>query len=160
MLPQIGLTEILALGMLALVVLGPRDLSLMMRRLGRWTGKARALAWEFRQSFEEIGRQAELEELKKEVEALKKSTTEDLSGIRKDINETEAEIARDAGVAEMKAKAMAQAKVAAAVEPSDPNQDEVEDVEKDQSEATEAEALAAQVKDELKKAERRKDAAE
>ena len=60
MLPQIGMSEMLLLGMLALVVLGPRDLSLMMRRAGRWTGKLRAMAWEFRQSFEEIGRQAEL----------------------------------------------------------------------------------------------------
>ena len=47
MLPQIGMSEMLLLGMLALVVLGPRDLSLMMRRAGRWTGKLRAMAWEF-----------------------------------------------------------------------------------------------------------------
>lgn len=106
MLPQIGLSEMLLLGMLALVVLGPRDLSLMMRRMGRWTGKLRAMAWEFRQSFDEIGRQAELEELRKEVQALKTNTG--LEEVKRDIEKTDADIAREAGVmaaaARMKAK--------------------------------------------------------
>lgn len=77
MLPQIGLAEMLLLALLALIILGPKDFPLMMRRFGRWTGKLRAMAWEFRQSFDEIGRQAEMEELKKDIEALKKQTNLD-----------------------------------------------------------------------------------
>jgi sec-independent protein translocase protein TatB len=46
----------------------------MMRKFGRFTGKMRALAFEFKQGFDELGRQAELEELRKEVEDLKKHT--------------------------------------------------------------------------------------
>ena len=93
MLPQIGMTEMLVLGILALAVLGPRDLSLMMRRMGRWTGKLRAMAWEFRQSFDEIGRQAELEELKKEVQALKENTG--LEDVKRDLEKTSADISRE-----------------------------------------------------------------
>ena len=89
MMPQIGFSEMLLLGILALVVLGPRDLPLMMRKFGRFTGKLRAMAWEFRQSFDEIGRQAELDELRKEVEALKKSTVDP---IKQDLEQTQAEM--------------------------------------------------------------------
>ena len=46
----------------------------MMRKFGRFTGKMRAMAFEFKQGFDELGRQAELEELRKEVADLKKHT--------------------------------------------------------------------------------------
>ena len=124
MLPQIGMSGMLLLGMLALVVLGPRDLSLMMRRAGRWTGKLRAMAWEFRQSFEEIGRQAELDELRKEVENLKKSTG--LDDVRKDIENADAQIARDAGAADMRARANAENKVKSGSQQAAPNKDAAE----------------------------------
>lgn len=94
MIPQIGFIEILVLGILALVVLGPKDLPLMMRKFGRITGKMRMMAFEFRQSFDELGRQAELEELKKEVEALKKESG--LDELQSDLASTEADIAKDA----------------------------------------------------------------
>ncbi|MEM6625226.1 MAG: Sec-independent protein translocase protein TatB [Pseudomonadota bacterium] len=97
MMPQIGFSEMLLLAMLALVVLGPRDLPLMMRKLGRWTGKARALAWEFRQSFDEIGRQAELQELRKEVESLKKQSG--LDELKTDLEQTSGEVAQEARAA-------------------------------------------------------------
>ena len=105
MMPQIGFSELLLLGALALVVLGPRDLPLMMRKLGRFTGKLRALAWEFRQSFEEIGRQAELDELRKEVEALKQKTG--LDEVRRDLDQTSADISRDMGAAARQAREQA-----------------------------------------------------
>jgi sec-independent protein translocase protein TatB len=74
MLPSLGFQEILLLGVLALVVIGPKDLPLMLRKLGRWTAKLRGMAQEFRTGFDELARQAELDELKKEVEALRRST--------------------------------------------------------------------------------------
>jgi sec-independent protein translocase protein TatB len=74
MMPGIGFGEMVLLAIVAIVVVGPRDLPLMMRKFGRFTGKMRAMAFEFRQGFEELGRQAELEELRREVADLKKHT--------------------------------------------------------------------------------------
>ena len=74
MLPSLGFNEILILGVLALVVIGPKDLPLLLRKLGRWTAKLRGMAQEFRTGFDELARQAELDELKREVEALRRSS--------------------------------------------------------------------------------------
>lgn len=75
MLPSLGFNEILVLGVLALIVLGPKDLPLFFRKLGRWTAKLRGMAQEFRTGFDELARQAELDELKREVEALRRTTS-------------------------------------------------------------------------------------
>jgi sec-independent protein translocase protein TatB len=75
MLPSLGFQEIVLLAVLALVVVGPKDLPLMLRKLGRWTAKLRAMAQEFRHGFDELARQAELDELKKEVDALRRNQT-------------------------------------------------------------------------------------
>ena len=69
--PGIGGLEILVIGLLALIVVGPKDLPLLMRKVGKAVGKARAMANEFRSSFDEMARQSELDELRKEVEALR-----------------------------------------------------------------------------------------
>ena len=69
--PGIGGLEILVIGLLALIVVGPKDLPLLLRKVGKALGKARAMAGEFRSSFDELARQAELDELRKEVEALR-----------------------------------------------------------------------------------------
>lgn len=74
MLPGVDFTEMLLVAVIAVVVFGPRDLPLMMRKVGRFTGKMRAMAFEFKQGIDELGRQAELEELRKEVADLKKHT--------------------------------------------------------------------------------------
>lgn len=75
MLPSLGFQEIVLLGVLALVVVGPKDLPLLLRKLGRWTAKLRGMAQEFRTGFDELARQAELDELKREVEALRRTTS-------------------------------------------------------------------------------------
>ena len=85
MMPGIGFAEMVLLALVAVVVIGPKDLPLMARKFGRFTGKMRAMAFEFKQGFDELGRQAELEELRKEVEELKKHTG--LEDIAKDFNE-------------------------------------------------------------------------
>ncbi|MGD9965635.1 MAG: Sec-independent protein translocase protein TatB [Hyphomonadaceae bacterium] len=75
MLPSLGFNEIVILGILALVVVGPKDLPLLFRKLGRWTAKLRGMAQEFRTGFDELARQAELDELKREVDALRRTTS-------------------------------------------------------------------------------------
>ncbi len=67
--------EILMIGAAALIIIGPKDLPMVMRRVGQFVGKMRGMAAEFRASFDELARQSELEELRKEVEALR--TTHD-----------------------------------------------------------------------------------
>jgi len=72
MLPGLGFSEVLVLGVIALLVVGPKDLPLMLRKLGRQMARLRGLAAEFRSGFDELARQAELDELKQEVEALRR----------------------------------------------------------------------------------------
>ncbi len=69
--PGIGGMELVVIALVALLVVGPRDLPLLMRKVGKAMGKARAMASEFRASFDEMARQSELDELRKEVEALR-----------------------------------------------------------------------------------------
>src|SRR6185436_3326876 len=59
------------------------DLPLLLRKLGMWTAKLRGMVQEFRTGFDELARQAELDELKREVEALRQTTN--LSSIRNEI---------------------------------------------------------------------------
>ena len=65
--------HLLILLVVALVVVGPKDLPRLMHMAGKWAGKARAMANEFRKSFDEMARQSELDELRKEIEDLKKN---------------------------------------------------------------------------------------
>jgi sec-independent protein translocase protein TatB len=75
MLPSLGFQEIILLGIIALVVVGPKDLPLLLRKLGKWTAKLRGMAQEFRTGFDELARQAELDELRREVDALRRTTS-------------------------------------------------------------------------------------
>ena len=64
-------SHILILLTVALVVVGPKDLPRLMNMAGRWAGKARNMANEFKKSFDDMARQSELDELRAEVERLK-----------------------------------------------------------------------------------------
>jgi sec-independent protein translocase protein TatB len=75
MLPGLGFSEVIVLGVIALLVVGPKDLPLMMRKIGRWLAQMRGMAQEFRSGFDELARQAELDELKREVEALRRHSS-------------------------------------------------------------------------------------
>ncbi len=91
MLPGIGFSELLLLGLAALIIVGPKDLPMMMRRVGQFVGKGRAMAREFQAAFEDIARQSELDELRKEIEDLKKDNTmkkaqDDLTAFEADVN--------------------------------------------------------------------------
>ena len=57
--------EFLLLAVVALVVIGPKDLPKAMRIAGRFVGKARAMAAQFRSGFDAMVREAELEEMEK-----------------------------------------------------------------------------------------------
>jgi sec-independent protein translocase protein TatB len=71
MLPDIGGTELLVIAAVALIVVGPKDLPVLLRKLGQFVGRMRGMASEFRASFDEMARQTELDDLRKEVEAMR-----------------------------------------------------------------------------------------
>lgn len=58
-------TELLLVALVALLVIGPKDLPRAMRFVGNWVGKARGMARHFRSGIDEMVRQAELEEMEK-----------------------------------------------------------------------------------------------
>jgi sec-independent protein translocase protein TatB len=61
-------SHILLIGVVALLVIGPKDLPRVLRTLGVWVGRARAIARDFQGSVDQMIREAELEEVRKEVE--------------------------------------------------------------------------------------------
>ncbi|HZV85295.1 MAG TPA: Sec-independent protein translocase protein TatB [Brevundimonas sp.] len=69
--PGIGGGEYLIIAIVALLVVGPERLPLLLRKLGKMVSKARSMANEFRSNFDEMARQSELDDLRKEVEALR-----------------------------------------------------------------------------------------
>jgi sec-independent protein translocase protein TatB len=58
-------SELMLLAIVALVVIGPKDLPRAMRFVGQWVGRARGVARHFRSGFDEMIRQAEMEEMEK-----------------------------------------------------------------------------------------------
>jgi sec-independent protein translocase protein TatB len=71
MFPEGRILEFLIVGVVALIVVGPKDLPMLLRRVGQFTAKMRGMAAEFRASFDEMARQSELDELRREVEAMR-----------------------------------------------------------------------------------------
>ena len=64
---DIGWGEFMVVGVVALVVIGPKDLPKVMRTMGQATAKLRRMASEFQAQFQEAMREAEIDEIKKEV---------------------------------------------------------------------------------------------
>lgn len=60
---DIASSELLLVAVVALVVIGPKDLPRVMRVVGHWVGKARGMARHFRAGMDEMIRQSELDEL-------------------------------------------------------------------------------------------------
>ncbi len=75
MLFDLGWSEILLIGTVALVFIGPKDLPKAMRVAGYWVRKARTLSREFQGSIDQMIREAELDEMRQE---LKKAAEFDL----------------------------------------------------------------------------------
>ncbi len=98
MLPQFGFSEFLLLAVIALIIVGPKDLPVMMRKIGQFVAKGKAMAAEFQSAFDDIARQTELDELRKEIEDLKSNNAvqeavDELREVEQDINKA---VLRDA----------------------------------------------------------------
>jgi sec-independent protein translocase protein TatB len=65
---DISWSELLLISVVALVFIGPKELPGVLRTVGQWTGKIRRMAGEFQDQFREAMREAEMADLKKEVD--------------------------------------------------------------------------------------------
>lgn len=65
---DIGWSELLLIAIIAVIFIGPKDIPVAMRALGRMMGKARAITREFQASIDEVMRESELDELRRQIE--------------------------------------------------------------------------------------------
>src|SRR5580692_1989691 len=79
-------THILIVLVVALLVVGPKDLPRMMHTVGKWVGKARGMADQFRKSFDDMTKEADLDELRKEIDALRRERP--LAGLASDMHQS------------------------------------------------------------------------
>jgi sec-independent protein translocase protein TatB len=130
MFPEGRLFDFLIVGAVALIVVGPKDLPVLMRKVGQFMAKVRGMAAEFRASFDELARQSELDELRREVQALRTARPMDfaatqlgagdvISEIRSDLADAHADIAAHTGPSQPPASPEATAPEAATETPSE-----------------------------------------
>jgi sec-independent protein translocase protein TatB len=88
---DIGWSELVVIGVVALIAIGPKELPGVLRTVGNYMGKVRRMASEFQGQFQEAMREAEMADLKKQVDEMTdtaKSFTEfdPLADVRSDID--------------------------------------------------------------------------
>jgi sec-independent protein translocase protein TatB len=95
--------KLLLLGIVALIVLGPKDFPILLRTIGKYMGIIKRQADEFRAQFDEAMRESELDQIKKDVEGLgqelnqsmqetERSISSDLGSVTKDIDNIKSDI--------------------------------------------------------------------
>jgi sec-independent protein translocase protein TatB len=88
---DLGWGKIIIIAVIALVVIGPKELPAVLRTVGQWMGKIRRMAAEFQGQFQEAMREAEMADLKKSIDAITDATRgigsgfDPLSSVTKDI---------------------------------------------------------------------------
>ncbi len=89
---DIGWGEMVVIGVVALVAIGPKELPGVLRMVGQWVGKARRMAGEFQSQFNEAMREAEMADLKKSFDEVTEaargvSSGNVLSSVTKDVED-------------------------------------------------------------------------
>jgi len=94
MLPQLGFAEIIVLALLAIIVVGPKDLPKLMRSFGSFMAKIRGLGQEFKDAFDEMGAEEEIAEMRKELQELKRMGSADnlTGGLEGEMRELDREL--------------------------------------------------------------------
>jgi sec-independent protein translocase protein TatB len=84
---DISWSEFMLVGVVALIVIGPKELPGVLRTLGQYTRKVRSMAADFQNQFQEAMREAEMADLKKQVDDLAKDVKDfdPLKGVREDV---------------------------------------------------------------------------
>src|ERR1700757_2562848 len=89
---DIGWSELVLIGVVALIAIGPKELPGVLRMVGQWMGKARKMAAEFQGQFQEAMREAEMADLKKSFDEVKEAASSFTSNnimtsLQKDVSE-------------------------------------------------------------------------
>jgi len=79
---DLGWSEILVIAVVAILVVGPNDLPRMMRTVGEWVGKMRRMAQHFQAGVDEMIRQSELEDLRKDLKTIHREVNAPLAPTR------------------------------------------------------------------------------
>ncbi|HRE21437.1 MAG TPA: Sec-independent protein translocase protein TatB [Rhabdaerophilum sp.] len=88
---DVGWSELVVIGVVALVVIGPKELPGVIRSVGRAVGKLRTMAGEFRAQFDDAMREAELHEVKKTFDDAASSATSAVNEATKPFDEVKSE---------------------------------------------------------------------
>lgn len=64
---DLGWSELLVIGVLTVLIFGPKELPVVLRTVTHWLGKARSVAREFQRTMEDVARESELDEIRKSV---------------------------------------------------------------------------------------------
>jgi sec-independent protein translocase protein TatB len=93
----LGWGEVVVIGIVALIAIGPKELPSVLRTLGQWMGKVRRMANEFQGQFQEALREAEFADLKKHADDISSSVNEfsnidPLADVQKDVEREFAEM--------------------------------------------------------------------
>lgn len=80
---DIGMDEMALVAVVALIVIGPKDLPHVLRMCGRWVRKARELAGEFQRGVDDMVRETELADLKTQVEKVA-----DTNALKREVEKT------------------------------------------------------------------------
>ncbi|MEL7542454.1 MAG: Sec-independent protein translocase protein TatB [Pseudomonadota bacterium] len=94
---DLGWSEMLIIAVVAIIVVGPKDLPRMLRTIGKFVGQAKRMASEFTSQFNDAVRDSELDDLRKDLnevtkvdplEDLRRTMNHDLGEIDRDLQET------------------------------------------------------------------------
>jgi sec-independent protein translocase protein TatB len=94
---EIGWGKLVLIGIVALLVIGPKELPAVLRTMGQWMTKLRRMAAEFQSQFQEAMREAELADLKKQVDEMSSTAQsytnfDPLSDVRREFETTQHQI--------------------------------------------------------------------
>src|SRR5438309_5680452 len=79
---ELDWAKLLVIGVVALVVIGPKELPSVLRTMGQWMGKVRRMASEFQAQFQEAMREAEMADLKKQFDEASSAASNLTAGLR------------------------------------------------------------------------------
>jgi sec-independent protein translocase protein TatB len=89
---DIGWSELVVIGIVALIVIGPKELPGVLRAIGQWVGKIKGMASDFQGQFQEAMREAEVADLKKQFDDASSAATNFTSGFDNPLESAKKEI--------------------------------------------------------------------
>lgn len=90
---EIGWTELVLIAVVAIVVIGPKDLPRAMRVVGQWSARMKRMARDFQGQFNEALKEAELDGIQKDLQGLSK--IDPIGRVRKELSSIEASVKKD-----------------------------------------------------------------